>query len=218
MKLTVLVYSTTHLSSSSPYWWCSIFSLIHRRTETEEMCRSRLVLCFPVHSLLLHHRPGGQIHPRNPRHRDQRHSLLLPDALHPAPSHIPQVSIPEQYTLQQLCTSDVRLMANKAHYQSDLRTYEPHRVAYLTTWLSTAKVFVWNLILTCFLYTNCSMEKRTWKILLLSCHCCGSFFPISIMSEKKRFFLTLAYEIACVKSRERSKGIWNKVRFWHSRS
>lgn len=73
-----------------------MFHSLRRCTETKEVCRSRLVLRFPVHSLLLHHLPGGEIHPRNPRHRNQRHSLLLPDALHRASSNLPQVSASEQ--------------------------------------------------------------------------------------------------------------------------
>lgn len=73
-----------------------MFHSLRRCTETKEVCWSRLVLRFPVHSLLLHHLPGGEIHPRNPRHRNQRHSLLLPDALHCASSNLPQVSASEQ--------------------------------------------------------------------------------------------------------------------------
>lgn len=73
----------------------SSLSLFHRPRETKEMSRYRFVLRLPVHRLLLHHRPLGENHPGSPRHRDQRHTLLLPDALHCAVTHLPQVSVME---------------------------------------------------------------------------------------------------------------------------
>lgn len=73
-----------------------LFSLFHRLRETKDMSRYWFVLCFPVHSFLLHHCPLGENHPGSPCHRDQRHTLLLPDALHCAVTHLPQVSMMEK--------------------------------------------------------------------------------------------------------------------------
>lgn len=51
------------------------------------------VLRPPGHRLLLHHLPASEDHPGNALDRDQRHSLLFPDALSCAPPHLPPVSM-----------------------------------------------------------------------------------------------------------------------------
>ncbi|XP_076615282.1 solute carrier family 35 member G1 isoform X2 [Chaetodon auriga] len=54
------------------------------------MSRYWFVLCFPCHGFVLHHFPLGENHRGSPRHRDQRHTLLLPDALYCALAYLPQ--------------------------------------------------------------------------------------------------------------------------------
>lgn len=59
-----------------------------RCAETKKMSGSWFVLCLLVLSFLHSHRPLGENHPGGARHRDQRYTLLLPDALCGAASHL----------------------------------------------------------------------------------------------------------------------------------
>lgn len=70
--------------------------LFLRLGETQDVSRSWFVLRFAVHSFLLHHCTLGENHQGGPRHRDQRHTLLLPDDFYSAIPHLPQVSMMEK--------------------------------------------------------------------------------------------------------------------------
>lgn len=59
-----------------------------RCAETKKMSGSWFVLCLLVLGFLHSHRPLGENHPGGARHRDQRYTLLLPDALCGAASHL----------------------------------------------------------------------------------------------------------------------------------
>lgn len=59
-----------------------------RYPETKKMSGSGVVLCILVLSFLHSHCPLGKNHPGRARHRDQRYTLLLPDALCGATSHL----------------------------------------------------------------------------------------------------------------------------------
>lgn len=97
-KPTVILHFSpwTQTSSPSTILTPSFLFFFHRLAETKEMSRSWLVLCFPVHSFLLHHYPPGKNHSGSPCHRDQCHTLLLPDAVYCTTSHLPQVSTMEK--------------------------------------------------------------------------------------------------------------------------
>lgn len=97
------IISDTRVAPTSPTFTSSClirlcFFLLDRSAKTKKMSRSWFILRVPVHSSLLHHYPLGENHRGNPRHRDQRNALLLPDALCYAANHLSQVSMTETKT------------------------------------------------------------------------------------------------------------------------